>query len=387
MAGASQQPQNTDNSLGMLWGILLAFAVIGLFWLFCHDWIATWILKLRLIEARLISCVFPSAQVWVTQLKSFPPHNLRFSDLTVVSMTIGRYLRFPVSLILLSFALCIYLSRATLRFKRYYDMRTLVELEKQNWAQITPIVALDLVNTSIDEGPWAMALTPFQFAQKNNLLRLERVVPPTSAAVMIVTDRYLQAKLKREIARRVFAVQLGAHWQGPESLSMPTKALFTIFAARAARDRAAADQLLAQIAQSAVGSFEKKPTERDPGLNFFGVETLLRKYQDHPLVAQVTQQHAYILGVMASMLVLARKDGVLASAEFLWLKPCDRVLWFMLNCIGRQTAYAEVAGPFSHWIAECAVGRKLSVPLIDAAVDALEGALREVRLSDEADKE
>ena len=52
------------------------------------------------------------------------------------------------------------------------------------------------------------------------------------------------------------------------------------------------------------------------------------------------------------MLVAARTDGVLASAEFLWLKPVDRQLWFMLNSIGRRTPFVEVSAPYAHWLVE-----------------------------------
>jgi intracellular multiplication protein IcmP len=81
---------------------------------------------------------------------------------------------------------------------------------------------------------------------------------------------------------------------------------------------------------------------------------------------------------MASMMEYARNDGVLASAEFIWLKPLDRKLWFMLNCVGRQTPFCEVAGPVAHFKIEKRLRRPLKVPMIDEAVNALEAALAEI---------
>jgi len=78
------------------------------------------------------------------------------------------------------------------------------------------------------------------------------------------------------------------------------------------------------------------------------------------------------------MLVLARKEGVLATADFLWLKPTDRLLWFMLNSVGRQTAFAEVSGPFAHWNVEQAMGRRLMVPMVEEAVNGLEAAIKDI---------
>jgi intracellular multiplication protein IcmP len=90
------------------------------------------------------------------------------------------------------------------------------------------------------------------------------------------------------------------------------------------------------------------------------------------------QSHAYVLTVMAAMLVGARDDGVQSSADFLWLKPVDRKLWYMLNTVGRQTPFAEVAGVYAHWLAEKEAGKRMLVPMVEEATKALEIALKEV---------
>jgi intracellular multiplication protein IcmP len=380
MAGQQQQ-QNTDNSLAILWGTALVFAIGWLIWHFFHPVIAYYIVKLRLYEMQLIAWVMPSTKPLVMHLQSTVPQELGLSDLARISTMVGHYLRFPIGASLLGFAVLIYLNRANLRFKKTYNMQSLATAEQQNWVQITPVVQLDLINTDIDTGPWAMALTPLQFAMQKRLLVLEENKPALETAVATLGKGYIQARLEYEAARQAFIVQLGAYWEGSDALSLPAKALFAIFAARAARDRPAADALMSQISRSAMGIHWDSGSRLMHRLNFTGTEALLKKYIDHPVVVETVNKHAYVLTVMAAMLVLGRQDGVLASSEFLWLKPCDRALWFMLNCVGRQTAYAEVAGPFAHWTAECAVGRKLRVPMVDMAVEALNTALREVRLS------
>lgn len=380
MAGQQQQ-QNTDNSLAILWGTALVFAISWLVWHFFHDTIAYYMIQLRLYEMRLMAWVVPSAKPLVTQLQSVKAHHVNIADLAAISAIVGHYLRFPISIALLGFAFLIYLNRATLRFKKQYNMRSLAAAEQQNWVQITPVTQLDLVNTDIDSGPWAMGCTPIQFAIQKDLLILEENKRAIDTTVATLDSHYVQAKLKLEAARQMFTVQLGPYWQDIESLSLPTKALFAIFAARAVRDRQAADALMSQISASAMGMPWDNGTRLMRQLDFTGVEALLKQYIDHPIVKNIVNQHAYVLTVMASMLVLGREDGVLASSEFLWLKPCDRALWFMLNCVGRQTPYVEAAGPFAHWIAERAIGHKLRVPMVEMAVDALDMALREVRLS------
>jgi len=107
----------------------------------------------------------------------------------------------------------------------------------------------------------------------------------------------------------------------------------------------------------------------------------MKKYQNTELVQDIVQKHAYMVTVLASLLEAARDDGVVPSAEFLWLKPVDRRLWYMLNCVGRQTPYAEVGGPFAHWKAEKELGRSSLVPMIDEAIKALEIAIKEIKLT------
>lgn len=103
-----------------------------------------------------------------------------------------------------------------------------------------------------------------------------------------------------------------------------------------------------------------------------------KKHENTKLVQQIVQSHAYLLTVMAEMLEGARTDGVQAAADFLWLKPVDRRLWYMLNTVGRQTPFVEVAGPFAHWVAEKEMGRRLLVPMVEEATNALEIALKEI---------
>lgn len=150
---------------------------------------------------------------------------------------------------------------------------------------------------------------------------------------------------------------------------LPThlRVLFAVFAARINADTAPAEKLLVQLAASSLNN-----------LNTSGVDALIKKHGNTELVRKIIRSHAYVLTVMASMLEGAREDGVQASADFLWLKPVDRRAWYILNTVGRQTPFVEVAGIFAHWIAEKEAGRKLIAPIVGEATNALELALKEV---------
>lgn len=367
MAGAQQQQPQGDHSLGPLWiaaGVCLLFATI---WYFLKSQIVAFILGVRLLEINLISLFTNALQPLATTIRHFSPADYGSVDLNQiinVSNAVGSYLSYPVAAILATLAIVLYASNPTLRFKKTYNMKALAELEKENWPQITPVVKLDLVSEDIDKGPWSMALSPMQFAKKYQLLREEQ---PTENAAYIGKQRII-AVVIRERAQSIFALQLGGYWTSPDNLKIHTKAIFAACAARIAGDREGAANLLAQIARSsATGK-----------LDFSGTDALLKKHVNHKVVVKVMQSHAYIFTVMASMLATARNDGVFSTADFLWLKPVDRQLWYVLNNVGRQTAFPEIAGFYSHWLAELQLGYRLYVPVVDEAVNALDKAIQDI---------
>tara|TARA_Y100000588_G_scaffold390072_1_gene494487 strand:- start:1528 stop:2127 length:600 start_codon:yes stop_codon:yes gene_type:complete len=181
----------------------------------------------------------------------------------------------------------------------------------------------------------------------------------------------MTAGLRRGDAKRVFTLQLGPYWDGYDKCPPHVKALAAVFLARVNRDRKSAMMI--------INSINKTYAQGKP--DYTVAFSVLKKYQNTEVAQNLEAKHAYLLTVMASMLEHAREDGVVPCAEFLWLKVVDRRLWYMLNCIGRQTPYAEVAGVFAHWKAEKAMGRRSLVPMIDEAINALLIAIKEVKIS------
>lgn len=374
--------QEADNSLAALWITLGIFVLLGFIWFFFKAYIIAFVLMIRGFEADFISLFVPSG--WSSQLQQAQEFiqtarqgnygGVTVNDLVTVSNQVGDYLRFPIAVILAGLAYLTYLSNAVSKFKKTYSMKSLLRAEQDNWPLIAPVLNVDLVHTDLNKGPWAMALSPMMFAKKHNLLIVEKIIP---SEAMLASKAVLTARVNRDEARKVFAMQVGKFWTGLESLPIQARALFACFAARIAGDREGPSKLLPQIAASSVSG----------KLDFSGADELLNKHKNQKLVQQITSRHAFVLSVLASMLEVARQDGVFASADFLWLKPIDRPLWFMLNSVGRQTPFVEVAGPFNHWIAEKEIGRKLNVPMVEEAVTGLEIAIKELIYKPDEDEE
>lgn len=368
MAGAPPQQQGSggDNALAPMWIIAFFFAVTLILWYFFHTQIVWVVFKIKLFQAYLIGLFSNKLQPIITQLEQLPPGDVGYDLMVRLSTAVGEYFRYPIMLILTILAWLLYSSDITAQYKRTYDMKTLLDAESVNWPQVIPILDLGLRDKDIDDGPWAMAVLPMAFAIKHQLLRKETQQPPPTWSKRKEPPIL---GIHRNEAKRVFMLQMGAYWQGVDALPPHTKALFAIFAAKANRDREPVRKMLDQINRSAKGEH----------LDFTGSVALQKKHISSKIVIDVINKHAYVYTLMASLLQKAREDGVLPTSEFIWLKPLDRPLWYMLNSIGRQTPFTEIAGPFSHWLVEKEFGRPCLVPQVDEAVNALEQAIREVK--------
>lgn len=378
MPAPQQQPGNSsDNSLDFLWMIVLIVGGLALTWYFGQRYIVAAVLSVRFYEivfiefilrgyaavASLLHLPLPNTDnlTGIVNIINNPPATMPLEQLQTISNAVGQYYMIPAAILIMVMAAFTYFANVTEKFKHVYSMETLRRAENKIWPQITPVMKLDLVKQDLDEGSWATSQTPRLFANKYNLLFETK------------TDRELQVTLNEGAAYRIFAMQVGQFWRDIESFPMHIQALYAIFLARANHDREAADKLLDQIAVSAT-------TDK---LDFKGVKELVAKHRTSKPALYAERRHAYLLTVMMTLLELARTDGVLATAEFLWLKPIDRSLWYVLNSVGRQTAFPEVAGAYAHWLAEKKFDRPLRVPMVDEAVKAMSAAIKEVKYEPE----
>jgi len=364
MAGAPQQNQ-PDNSAAIIWVTAAAFIAIGVIWVNFKVQIVSFYFKIKLWEIALISYFTNNLDDVRATILGTSPEKFSFSDVLRVGDAVGDYIRIPCIILIVILAILIYSTNTVRTFKRIYSMKDLLQAEVNNWPQILTVSKLNLVKADIDKGPWAMAMTPMQFCKRHQLLD-EYKRGPQEGVARKEWDR-IEVKLKRGQASQIFATQIGALWRGTAVLPPHVKVLFAIFAARLNADSDAAANMLNQLSASSVTK-----------LDFSGMDALLKKHESSKLVQKVVTSHAYVYTVMASMLAGARQDGVQASADFLWLKPLDRRLWYVLNTVGRQTPFVEVAGIFAHWVSEKEAGRKLLVPMVEEATNALELALKDM---------
>lgn len=364
--GGGGQDPNSENAYAMLWILAVIFVIGGLIWYFFKNQLITFFIAVKKYEILAVSFVLDNENIqkairW-TQAADY--NNISMQDVTVISTFVGGYLMYPICFILVVMAIVMLKGTATMRYTKAYNMDTLAQQEKDNWPQISPVVDIDLIAEDVGKGPWAMSMNPMQFAKHHKLLKVEMMADRKAAWKQ---EGVTKATVIRDLATQTFASQLGPLWQGVESLPPHTKALYAAFLARVEHDTDACRAYLGKMSRSAAkGTMDYSLTDE-----------YLKKYQSKA-ADKCQKRHAYVSTVMAEMLMLARTDGVLASADFLWVKPIDRRLWYVLNCVGRQVSVPEVAGIYAHFFAERELGRALTVPMVEEATNALEIAISNI---------
>lgn len=384
--GAPKQ-DGGDNAYAPIWIMAMILVFGGAIWFFFKAQIITAIFFIKVWEGKLVYLLLSTFQSLtfniiplrrleilrdgIDYMQMVDPGSVSGKKLWAGMNIVGWWLRWPVGGGLLFMAWHLHNSNFTAKYKQAYNMKSLLNEEYRNWPQVAPVVGLDLVKEDIDEGPWAMSMTPLAISEKNNLLHKEliQVIEPSGRKGPIE----MRVKVDKAAARRVFISQLGPYWHGVKSLSPQAKFIFAACLCRIERDGATGKKLLDQAALS----FDSSKNTVD----LSGADAIIKKHQGSKVVQKIVNKHAYVMTVMCSMLEAARLDGVFPTSDFLWLKPYDRKLWYVLNCVGRQTPYPEVAGIYAHWYAERELRRRCMVPIVDEAVRGLEIAIADIKFT------
>ncbi|MBA1280419.1 hypothetical protein [Stutzerimonas stutzeri] len=283
------------------------------------------------------------------------------------------------------------------KFKREIsDVYKLIDIQAQHFPASAIIKGKNLLSRHPYEGPWATYTLPLDFALDNQLLwtskqaidandaideRTMMPIPPFTLneklqpfpikRKKLPSHQYVGLHIDR--ANDVFAKQLGPAWKGHDGVPPLERALYAAFCTQAAGEQGKAWKLIEQLAFSfKEGTRDKQGRLLTPHYaDIKGVDQLLAAYGNTPFIKQIHQLHAHQINVMVATLKAARKKGRLMHSNFLWLKPVNRTLWYALCGQGGQSPYWEAAGPWAHAEVETLMGRKITVPLVAGAVEAL----------------
>jgi intracellular multiplication protein IcmP len=240
------------------------------------------------------------------------------------------------------------------KFMTKHTLESLIVTQAKMWPIISPIVKFNpsksgrlLGDTIPDKLPiFAEALSPEEWISWNR-------IPLTNG----VPDR--------DAVRRAFIHQLGPRWAGVASLPLHMRALLAAFALKGVQKRDDSDALLGRLSLS--WSPEKGFHPSAEIIN--EVEKILKDPAIGGRIDPIASKHAWRITAILGVLRWARdQGGVLAPAQFLWLRAEDRALWYPLNNLGRRAFHSEGAGALAHFMAETAAKKPLPLPRVDTAV-------------------
>ena len=357
----SQQQQQDNNDALYIIGAIVVVVILAK--IFLGDYVLQAHLFLRhlWLEAMLGLGIHTTAE----EAANTAYHAYALSEWTAPRLAelsrITRWIAFPVlGGILGVYGWKVVNKNPASKFKRQFNMNTLAASETREWPWMLPFLNLDLVNASISEGPYAMAMTEVEFVLHYRLLESTETMT-----------------LNEDAAHTLFSSQLGRLWEGFKRLRKHERALIGAFLPQICGEGKEARKETVEALEQLTRSFAAGDLDTSRS------EAMLQKYQNHPKVKVITERHAYVSTVMCALLARARLRGKIPPAMMGWLMTYDRPLLYVIQNLGRKTPFSEGAGVYAHYEAEKVAGHRFAYPCVEAAVDGLQHELKKVKLAAE----
>jgi hypothetical protein len=290
--------------------------------------------------------------------------NLSGTSMGVIGRRVAYYMHIPLALFFVYVAGYIIFISPRNKFKTRHTLETFIKTQAKMWPVIAPIVNFKPANlsarvpgTKIPDKlpPFAEPLSPEEWIAWHRI-PMQNGIPD------------------REAARRAFVLQLGPRWSGIKDQPPYIRAIYAACALKGAQKREQSDNLLGRL--SLCWSIERG-FNMSPDL-YAEIDKALKDPEIGGVADEIAAKYAYRTTALLAVLKWSRwMGGVLASAQFLWLRAVDRNLWYPMNNLGRRSFHAEGSGAMAHFMAEENAKKPLPIPRVDTAIVALNQFLAE----------
>ncbi|HBM90873.1 MAG TPA: hypothetical protein DD400_03215 [Rhodospirillaceae bacterium] len=282
-------------------------------------------------------------------------YNISARSIGMTGRFTGIYYRWIVLAGALAFSYYILFVSDKLKFKNHFNLETFIAIQAKVWPVIAPIVKFN--------------------PSKHSARILGSVLPkklPTFAEALAPEEwlAFHDIPVKSGIpekdrVRRTLLLQLGPRWEGYEKLPPYIMVLFAAFALKGAQKRDESDDFLGLISSC----WSQKGGLRPTAELMAETKKILKDPEIGGEALAIANKHAYRTTAFLGVLKWARfMGGVLASAQFLWLRGVDRTLWYAGNNLGRRTFHMEGAGAIGHFMAEGNAQKALPIPRLDTTI-------------------
>ncbi len=366
-AGAIGSDDYTGFSLIL---ICVGLGILGwVSWKLRHAQISTVALVVAHREMQAIAFFsrrFSQADIGVQRAN---PAVVQFDDLVRLYRNIGTEFLYPAMALVLGLGALCFLRAGNGRFTRAFDLDALMAEQARTSRSTAAFVRRGLKLASIRAGDPRPADAALHVSE-------------WIARYAIRDGRFDEASARRELVR-----QLGAEWRGRADATPSARCMLAVFALHGVQQREEATRLLSllseclPIAGDDGGDGPTSPLTFDPKTLAI-VDRALAEAGVAVWALQVMAAHHFTTPGLMSVLNTARlRSGVLAPAQFAFLKLVDRRLWYALHALGFEpdgplahphpSQRVEAIGARAHWAAERAIGSPIATPEVDAAIAAI----------------
>ncbi len=367
--GKGPGEKREDEELMWVAGIGLTFLVIYLLWLYARDFILWFAFALDIAQFWVVDKIFDynsTFKGYIEFMKGIyrsseseyyiDPFSVTYDEMMALSKIAGGHFRWVFAGLIAGLGVYTIFRMKGDGFTRSFSLAgqggpSLAQYQAQHWKVFSVGAQFD---PNQDDKTQEPAATPMEWMKENKIALSEE-----------------EGGLDFDAAAEVFEKQLGEPWPGMKKAPVYIQALCVAMYFNAKRDKKTRD-IKEQIA-IIFSTKSPKEIERDVKDLF---EMAMKDKRFEEMIEKYASKHAYINTAMYRLLTWSRKNGgVFASAEFRWLKPIDRTLWYTLNNCGRRSYHTEGAGVVSHFNAENIVRGPLVEPHVDQAVEGLDDYL------------
>ena len=361
-----------DNAIGWFFILLVLIACLWVLWTVYQTEIRDMIRWIRYGEMWLMSHFIPEDYTIMFRGKSLNWHDgfkmagqwkapeLQALHLSLISTLAMQPLRWVFMVLIALASAWVFAKGPRTHNRKTLGLEGLIKYQAQNFPVITPFIEF---NPSKQPPRPPGTPVPAELPSFAEALGPEEWLAYYSIPVP-------DGAVDRKAAEKAFRKQLISRWRGVKGLKPYQQVLLAAFCLKASRKRNDADAMLGRLA--VCWSHEKGlRLSQERGLLKEARKILNNKDLSAGTIKQCNR-HAYVTTALMRALQYAREEGgVLAPAQFVWLRAYERTLWYPLNNLGRQSHHTEALGAIAHFKAERLTKRPIPAPKLDKAVDSI----------------
>lgn len=351
--------------------ILVGLSILGwALWQLYHAEISAGAMQAAHWQMQIIHRFTDRFEIADAQVMRANPHAVTFDRLVRLYRNIGLFFLYPAMGVALALAASCFWRAGAARFTRRFDLEGLMAEQARSFRSPAAFVGRRLKLTGVRQGeprPADPALRPSEWI---------------AAWASGEDGAFDEAAARRELAR-----QLGEPWRGCESAPPQARCMLAAIALHGAHKRDEAIDFLGLLSESLPRDKRDGPGGPEHPLVFpadvvkIADQVLAEVAIAGPALETMGRHFFSTAGLMSALTAARLRGGVLAPAQFAFLKLVDRRLWYALHSLGFEvdgprahphpSQRVEAIGARDHWAAERLAGRALATPEIDRAVAAV----------------